>query len=870
MNAPALALAPDTTAGTRTTSDRLELLQTLIAGPAFDPVLRGDVIRVPHDHPVYGWLCGVPKCERSRDVWRDYCCDHAAQWNRFQREGRDIVAFLKEAVPLKPRGGRHLGTCLFCPDVPAYSGNGLCYLHSGALVKWRAFQRRSGRPDDYELWAARQEPFPRFGDCRAPSCPEGAGHYIGLCPYHFLRYIREGRPGNARAVHQRARRGEPAVFTVTYADEAAFRRWCAEATPAGRTDGVLSLRGLRPLARAEFKWVLHRHAQGPAEGARWPISVVQRLVTECQRQQISSLADLDLDGPPQHPRTMARAMLNHLRLVYFSRQDTKEAGYFETDHYGIRLSGHLSYFDLTMISQRWLRDMLWDWMDMRLTTDPPRGKTAFTRPRRGCVELSAYLEAHAPEGGHDPTLLRKEHMVGFVADQRHRAEHGLKPLGVHHKVLQCGRGPADVTKVHVAGVFSATRHVLRAAMDAGETERIGLERQFVVALPSGGNVRGKRRRPFSDEAARALADDANLTRLDSTDIDDRGLRDIWETIVVTGRRASEVLTLRLDCIGRYKGLPLLWHDQTKVGQLDEAIRISERIHQRIEARQSRTRARFAQRHGRPPTPAEELELALFPRRTSNRTGVKSVSYGWFHTLFHAWVLTLDIPHTVAHQARHTLATNLLKAGANLSQIKRYLGQVSDAMAEHYAHIANTDPRLSDALQTVWVSGPGALEPGIVLSGGEPMSRQEAEAMLVDLTHRSTPAEGGFCTFQPVVDGGACPWNLDCHNCDKFVMTGADLVYWHRKREHWRTLAEGASDPATRDYLHKYFDPTARAIDGLERALAAVGLLEEALSLDLRRPQDFYGRVWSAAFRAGELAHQQDDEAEVDDLSPQAS
>ncbi|MGW0515479.1 hypothetical protein ACWD1W_40970 [Streptomyces olivaceoviridis] len=126
MSAPTLALAPDTTAGTRTTSDRLELLQTLIAGPTFDPVLRGDVIRVPHDHPVYGWLCGVPRCERIRDVRRDYCCGHAAQWLQFQREGRDIVAFLKEAVPLKPRGGRYLGNCLFCPDVPAYRRCATC------------------------------------------------------------------------------------------------------------------------------------------------------------------------------------------------------------------------------------------------------------------------------------------------------------------------------------------------------------------------------------------------------------------------------------------------------------------------------------------------------------------------------------------------------------------------------------------------------------------------------------------------------------------------------------------------------------------------------------------------------------------------
>jgi hypothetical protein len=67
------------------------------------------------------------------------------------------------------------------------------------------------------------------------------------------------------------------------------------------------------------------------------------------------------------------------------------------------------------------------------------------------------------------------------------------------------------------------------------------------------------------------------------------------------------------------------------------------------------------------------------------------------------------------------------------------------------------------------------------------------------------------------------------------------------------VAEGASDSATADYLHSLFEPTARAIDGLEKALDAVGLLEDALALDLRRPQDYFGRVWATAFRAQDLA-----------------
>lgn len=111
----------------------------------------------------------------------------------------------------------------------------------------------------------------------------------------------------------------------------------------------------------------------------------------------------------------------------------------------------------------------------------------------------------------------------------------------------------------------------------------------------------------------------------------------------------------------------------------------------------------------------------------------------------------------------------------------------------------------------------------------------------------------------VVDGGACPWNLDCHNCDKFVLSGADLLYWQRKREQWRLLAEGAPDDATADYLHRYFEPTARAIDGLEKALAGLGLFDDALALDLRKPQDYFHRVWSTAFRATDLADAGSDE-----------
>ena len=102
---------------------------------------------------------------------------------------------------------------------------------------------------------------------------------------------------------------------------------------------------------------------------------------------------------------------------------------------------------------------------------------------------------------------------------------------------------------------------------------------------------------------------------------------MWEVIVVTGRRCGEVLKLRLDCIGRYGQLPILWHDQTKVGNYSESIRIPEPLFARIEERRSKTIARFERRHGRLPTPQERAVMALFPANVRNRAENRPIPTG---------------------------------------------------------------------------------------------------------------------------------------------------------------------------------------------------------------------------------------------------
>ncbi|MGW1658392.1 tyrosine-type recombinase/integrase [Streptomyces atratus] len=860
MSTPARRLLPvlsPSSVPSRTTGDRLELLTALLNAPTFDTAFHTDVIDLPGDHPVYAWECGVPRCERPLNPGTEFCHIHLRDWGRQRCEGVSVAEFLRTAQPLKQASWKTPPPCRICRHTPSWSPDRLCHMHA---TRWRRAQYphlKGGAVPDFDEWAANQPVLPSFGQCQVTPCPEAAVHALGLCRRHRLLYNRAGCPGGARLPHHWGRLANEGHTSglVSYQDEAAFRRWCWETAPIMRSHGKVSLLGLKPLVKAEIQWAMFHHTQTPTQGTNWALPWIQHLAETCRTTKADSLADLDLDTCNRLVRQVGTAMLGYLRLVYFTREDTKDAGFIETEHFGVRFPHAGSRIDLSRVTQRWLRDLLWDFLAARLKTNPPRSRTSFDQLRRGCVELSAYLEGFVPGGGHDPTALAESHATDFVADQRHRARHGLKSLGVHHhqgdRRSRHACEPSIATAGTLSTVLMSVRRVLREALETGASDKIGLDRSFIVAMPRATAPTG-RRSPFPDDVARALAHPTNLANLETFDINNRGLRDAWETLVLVGRRCGEVLNARLECIGRLNGLPMFWHDQTKVGNYDEAIRIPEGLYQRIERRQAVTIARFTQRYGQPPTPPERLQIALFPRQYSNRNLLKGASYGWFHKLFRDWVDTLDIAHCVPHQSRHTLATNLLRNGADLIHVKRYLGQVSERMAEHYVHLANTDPRLEQALQTIWVAGPGSNEPGLILSGSEPMSKEEAEALAIDLTRRSTPADGGFCTFQHVVDGAACPFNLNCHSCENFVMSGADLVYWHRKREQWRMLAERAPDSATADYLHEVFEPTARAITGLERALEAVGLLDDALALDLRRPQDYFGRVWSTAFRTADL------------------
>ncbi|SOD62124.1 Site-specific recombinase XerD [Streptomyces zhaozhouensis] len=849
---PALLPGPDR----REARDRLELLTALLNGPSVDPVFREDVIRIPDRHPLYPWHCAVVDCERPRWQKKDLCAIHAEQWRQAQGAGMRKSDFVHTAEPLKATRTAEEVRCRICPERPAFNrALALCHRHRN---RWRAHHRKHGEDADFEQWLAGQRPCPSYGHCCTRACEELAASPLGLCQLHLDRYRAAGRPGGAGLPDKYVQRFElhDLPVPVSYDDETAFRQWCAFQPPVMRV-GEIDLRGLRPLLKAEIKWGLHAHGQG-GERRPWELPWIQGLVNSCHRQDCGSLLEMDLAQCTNgYYRMIAREMLAELRLVYLTPAGTREDGFLQTQLFGVLFPKRSGYFPLTDVPQRWLRDLLWEHLAGVLRSPQcPRTSAFMDNARKSCVELGTFLESHAPAGGHDPAQLTAEHVERYVAEVRRRERMKLPALTLTSRDRV---SKVTITPIMRQTLFNGVRLVLRTALETGSYRHIGLSREFIVAMPVGGRALTRSRSPFPDEVARALADPGNLERLAADhDPGDQGMRDIWEAIVYTGRRAGEIINLKLECLGRYNGLPMLWHDQTKVGNYDQAIRIPEPLYGRLAERQRKTLDRFAERHGgQQATPRERAAMALFPSTHRSRDGHRPLSYNWFQSHFRPWVDDLDLGNVVPHQARHTLATRLLRHGASLSHIRRYLGQVSERMAEHYAKVAVSE--IEDVLQHVWVAGPGAADPGELLSSPlTPLHRHQAEALAIDLSRRSTPTEGGFCTFQPVVDGGACPFNLDCENCDKFVMSGADLLYWRRKREQWHSIAERAPDDTTADYLHEVFAPTARAIDGLEKTLAGLGLLDDALALDLRRPQDYFHRLWSTGFKAADLARTTDD------------
>lgn len=99
-------------------------------------------------------------------------------------------------------------------------------------------------------------------------------------------------------------------------------------------------------------------------------------------------------------------------------------------------------------------------------------------------------------------------------------------------------------------------------------------------------------------------------------------------------------------------------------------------------------------------PAVELAAAgrtsgpLFPTEAGNRRGMERARDGWVEVLKRAGLAFRN-----AHQARHSVATNLIAAGVPLGDVAQYLGDTVETIVRTYLHPTGTDP--ADALDRLY-------------------------------------------------------------------------------------------------------------------------------------------------------------------------
>jgi hypothetical protein len=315
--------------------------------------------------------------------------------------------------------------------------------------------------------------------------------------------------------------------------------------------------------------------------------------------------------------------------------------------------------------------------------------------------------------------------------------------------------------------------------------------------------------------------------------------------------------------------PYLWRDITKVNVVDYGMPCFVPVYQRLQRRQELTRAQLRTRYApdlanlnaRQRAAVEDewdRTMPLFPSPVRNPDLRLPVSQDGFRAVFTDWFEGLGLSGITTHRTRATLATSLLNNGAPAALVRQVLGHFSEEALAHYARYS--DQKVVRHLQQVWTAGPGMDDPGKLLmtpTAAAATGSSGAMASRIDLT--VIPVEHGLCRYGPVVGGSDCPAAKNCSDgpngpCEHFVLTGADLAYWERKRDAAYHFAEGAPSEEARDYILEKWKPWDLVIAGLRAALDELGLLAAAEQLDLRSPlQDFFHPLFSTGLPVNELS-----------------
>ncbi len=602
----------------------------------FPQWLLTEPIAFPRDDPTYGWACRVQGCESGLGSTTRVllCVQHAKQFRKLADV--DIAEFIRGAEPATaPRLGWALERrpdCPICGTDREIQQLGYCTHHSELL---RSALRRGAIESE---WRQAQVPLPPIPPCSIVPCVHDGelrvhvgGNEHRICRAHRRQWTE----------HRKPRKG-----SKEEADSSQWEDWLAgtsvrESVSQPKTRGLVSLEGLPTSLQQEIRYALHRHRTTPRR-THWRPTDLQAIVDALAAAHVTSLdEDEVISGLARSfPRgSVKRRILLDLpfaaRSLMVNDAIAKDAGWFDPIIVGSKPfpgtqgnENRRKPWDLTMVSQRWLRDLLWD--HLREEALRPKGKqpsagTVYNRIS-GIVLLSAILRRSRSDQGENANLIG-------VADAKVVKETWdlwyQEKLPIPRMSGDAGRDkPSTLTERNRHTYMSCIRTVLSEGRRRHSTPST-LD-PFILSLPEYPRpARNPLPRPLTYDDFQKLVSPENVATLDAVDRENVGLVDIWLTQAFQGGRISETLKLKLGCIGLVgRAQPYLWRDITKTGIVDYGmpcyLPVYERLLLRREATLNRLRDRFANQLAslshRERAQLEETwdrEMPLFPSTTQN-------------------------------------------------------------------------------------------------------------------------------------------------------------------------------------------------------------------------------------------------------------
>lgn len=837
----------------------------------FPDWLLADPIEFPAQHPTYGWACRVGDCEGAvAPTYTGLLCFWHAKLYSTAKESVGLEEFIATAEPIgAPRFGWALVREPECGlDVCSREARrrGYCYNHWESLA--RALKRGTSEND----WCAHPHAnLPPFEICCLPGCVHDGEFTAPVAGKHICRGHHRQR-GYWLKKNSHADNGDT------------WNTWLASSPMVTNSLGDVGIRGRVSLAKLpaslqrEIRYALHRHAH-TARRSQWKPAAIQEAVNMLAAAGVRSLAHDDLSRmlPVARDKRYVKRVLADLpfaaRSLVITEAIAKDSGWFDPMIVGATAfpgtqggENRRKPWDLTAITQRWLRNLTWDYLrDHALMPAGKRPGVGTIHGRiSGIVCLSYILRHHRDDHGQKPSALNAAdaRVVKEIWDMWSREQIPIPRMSDTPRDK-----PATLTAVNRVKYMCAIRAVLLHSRERQRTP--AAMDSFILSLPEISRPKhGPRPRPLTYNDFQTLVSPESINRLEAADRDDVGLADIWLTQAFQGGRISETLKLRLGCIGLVGAAqPYLWRDITKSKVVDYGMPCYLPVYERLLLRQEKTRSRLRIRYAErlatmSPQDRERLEaqwdrtIPLFPGSNSNPDLILEVSQSFFRDVWTEWFKALGLTGLTTHQTRATLATSLLNNGAPAALVRQLLGHFSPEALAHYARY--NDQSMTRHLRQVWAAGPGMDKPGTILLRPNELTATDPQAASARIDLTVVPVEHGLCRYGPVVGGNQCPFNKNCTTarsgpCEHFVLTGADLAYWERKRDAAYHFAEGAPTDEARDYILSQWHPWEPVIDGLREALAELGLLEEAEKLDLRAPvHDYFDPVFATGWSVAQL------------------